>query len=282
MSSAVSSPTKKTWKDLGVRFVSAVVLLLICMAPFYFGGWAWAALAALFGSRMLYEWVRMSDLGAGKLAYGLPILGIIISAIYAVQGYWIYAGILCLITAAVSIFERMRRGKDAGKGLWSGFGVLYILVPCLTIIALRGNEVGFDTFGFKTLIYIILVVVAADVGAYFGGSYFKGPKLSPKLSPNKTWSGFFSGMVLAIILGGLATLFTEMTFLRGAMIAIPVVFLSVGGDLFESGLKRKLKVKDTGELMPGHGGLLDRLDSLMAASVGFAILIYLFPSIWTL
>jgi len=214
MSSAVSSPTKKTWKDLGVRFVSAVVLLLICMAPFYFGGWAWAALAALFGSRMLYEWVRMSDLGAGKLAYGLPILGIIISAIYAVQGYWIYAGILCLITAAVSIFERMRRGKDAGKGLWSGFGVLYILVPCLTIIALRGNEVGFDTFGFK--------------------------------------------------------------------IAIPVVFLSVGGDLFESGLKRKLKVKDTGELMPGHGGLLDRLDSLMAASVGFAILIYLFPSIWTL
>ena len=274
-------PNKKTWKDLGIRFVSAVVLVLVCMAPFYFGGWAWAVLAGLFSIRMSYEWVRMSDFEATKLAYALPVFGIVFSILYAVQGLWTYAFIICFLTATLAIFERLRR-EGNGKGFWSAFGVLYILIPCLTIIGLRGNEIGFNTDGFKTLIFIILVVIAADVGAYFGGSYFKGPKLSPKLSPNKTWSGFLSGLLLAVLIGGIATFFIEDSFVHGALIAVPIIIMSVAGDLFESGLKRKLKIKDTGELIPGHGGLLDRLDSLMAASVGFALLIIIFPFLWPL
>ena len=106
------------------------------------------------------------------------------------------------------------------------------------------------------------------------------PKLAPKLSPNKTWSGFFSGQVLAILLGALFGHFVGIGWLSGALLALPIAILSVLGDLFESGVKRNLNVKDTGGLMPGHGGLLDRLDSLMAAIIGFAIILILFPGIW--
>lgn len=269
---------KKTWKDLGVRFISAVVLFLVCMAPFYFGGWVWAILAALFSSRIIYEWIRMSDANPTGASYVLPILGIVIASIYAVQGLWMYSILVAIITAILCSLERSPRGDV----LWAGFGVLYVMIPCLTIIGLRGNEIGFNTSGFQTLIFIILVVIAADVGAYFGGSYFKGPKLSPKLSPNKTWSGFVSGLFLAVLVGGIITMFIQSSFFYGFLIAFPVVLLSVGGDLFESGLKRKLKVKDTGDLLPGHGGLLDRLDSLMAASVGFWLLTILIPGLWAI
>lgn len=276
METAEEVKPKKTWKNLGVRFVSAVVLVLICMTPFYFGGWLWAALAVLFTSRMSYEWVRMSATTPSRLAYILPILGIIVAGTYAVQGLWVYSAIAVLITAAISAANRLR---STGT-FWAGLGALYILVPCVVIIGLRGNDVGFHTAGFQTLIFIVMVVIAADVGAYFGGSYFKGPKLSPKLSPNKTWSGFFSGLIFAMLIGAIATHYIFGSYARGVFLAIPVVILSVAGDLLESGLKRKLEVKDTGELLPGHGGLLDRLDSLMMATVGFGLLIWLMPSIW--
>ncbi|RKQ71631.1 phosphatidate cytidylyltransferase [Litorimonas taeanensis] len=278
MDAETTPAPRKPWKNLGVRFASALILFLICVAPFYFGGWLWAAFVVLFSARMSYEWVRMSDKNPTRIAYLFPVLAMAIGGIYAVQGLWVYAGLTVIIAAILGLADRMRRGG----GLWAGLGLLYILIPGLTIIGLRGNAVGFDTAGFQTLLYIILIVVAADVGAYFGGSYFQGPKLSPKLSPNKTWSGFFSGLIFAIIIGGIVTNFEFSSFWHGVLMGIPVVLLSVAGDLLESGLKRKLQVKDTGDLIPGHGGLLDRFDSLMMAAVGFTLIIWLFPAAWPL
>jgi len=266
------------WKNVGIRAASAIILSAIVLAPLYFGGWIWACLVAIFGGRGMWEWVRMSDPKPTRLAYMIPILGIVLGIFYIVQGLTAYAIITLTVAAVIAAVERNRRGGL----LWAGLGYLYLVIPCLVIVALRGSEVGFTTNGFTKLIYIILIVAAADIGAFFGGSQIGGPKLAPRLSPNKTWSGFFSGMGFAAIIGGIVGSIIGLGFGLGLLLAIPIVILSVLGDLLESGLKRVLKVKDTGELLPGHGGLLDRLDSLMLAVVGAALILHIFPTIWPL
>ena len=270
------------WKNIGIRFVTAVAFVAICTAPFYFGGWVWGALVALIGSFMMFEWVRMSDPDAPRIAYIIPIIGFLIAIIYAVQGLALYSFIALLVTLCAAVAERARRvGAAKSKLNWTVLGVIYVLGASLLIIGLRGNEAGFDTVGFQRLFFIILVVVGADVGAYLGGSYFKGPKMSPKLSPNKTWSGAASGLALALKLAFVYSLVIGQDPVMGLIFAVLLVGLSVLGDLFESGVKRRLDVKDSGDLLPGHGGFLDSLDSLMAAVAGACLILTLFPQIWS-
>jgi len=178
--SSIEAEKKPLFKNVGVRAATALLFAAICIPPLYFGGWPWAVLVALLGGRMMWEWVRMSDPVPTRLALS-------------------YALITATVAAALAAIERARRGGL----LWSGLGYLYIVIPSMAIVGMRGIEDGFAAEGFVKLIYVISIVVAADVGAYFGGSYFKGPKLSPKLSPNKTWSGFFSGLVSGALMGGL-------------------------------------------------------------------------------
>ncbi len=273
---------KPKFKGVWVRLISAVGLVLLCMLPFYFGGWLWAALAGVFGGRMLFEWVRMSDPSPQLPAYIAPILGLLAGAIYVVQGNMVLAVLAVIITViSVTGIQAVRKGKEKTHRVgWAALGVGYIIIPTLLIIGMRGNAVGFDTIGFQRVLFILVCVIGADVGAYFGGSMFGGPKLAPKLSPNKTWSGFVAGQLAAVILGAIVGAALGIGWLSGALLALPIAILSVLGDLFESGIKRKLHVKDTGGLMPGHGGLLDRLDSLMAAVLGAAIFLALFPNFW--
>lgn len=279
---ADASAPKPKFSGVGIRLISAIALVLVCLAPFYFGGWLWALLAGLFGSRMIFEWVRMSDPSPALPAYITPILGLLAGIVYTVQYNFGYAALCILLTAvAVAGIQSVRPGKvKNSRIIWAVLGVVYIILPTLLMVGLRGNEVGFDTVGFQRLIFIVACVIGADVGAYFGGSTFGGPKLAPKLSPNKTWSGFFSGQLLAVILGALFGHLVGIGWFSGLLLALPIAILSVLGDLFESGVKRNLKVKDTGGLMPGHGGLLDRLDSLMAAIIGVAIILLIFPGVW--
>ena len=277
------TPVKKAkFSGVGVRAISAIGMVLLCLAPFYFGGWLWAVLVGLFGGRMLFEWVRMSDPSPALPAYCVPIIGLLAGIVYVVQYNPSFAITAIFVTALMVIGVQALRAGDNKKSrmIWAALGVFYIIVPTLLMVGLRGNDVGFGTVGFQRLLFVIACVIGADVGAYFGGSIFGGPKLAPKLSPNKTWSGFFSGQVLAILLGMLFGQLVGIGWLSGACLALPIAILSVLGDLFESGVKRHLNVKDTGGLMPGHGGLLDRLDSVMAAIVGVAIILLVFPGVW--
>ncbi|GHA90767.1 phosphatidate cytidylyltransferase [Algimonas arctica] len=267
---------KARLSGLKPRLLTGVIVLLVCLLPFYFGGYIWTALVAIFSARMMYEWVRMTDSGATPLAFGLAMVGLFVALLYAVQGLPVWAvGALFLVTLA-AVAERQSRGG----AVWTAFGLPYIIFPAVVMILLRGAEVGFATRGFTQLSFIILVVIAADVGAYFGGSTIGGPKLAPKLSPNKTWSGAISGLILASIIAVIAGLFIGLPAWGSVLLALPLVVLSVLGDLLESMFKRRLGVKDTGTLLPGHGGLLDRLDSLLAAVVGGAILFMLIGDRW--
>lgn len=272
------TPKKPIWNNVGTRAVTAVAFAILCFIPLYFGGWVWTALVSLLGGRMMWEWVKISDTSPTRLAYIIPIIGVLAANIYVTQELWLFSIATVVIAAVIAAIERSRRGGL----LWAGLGYLYIIIPSLAIVSIRGMETGFASEGFAKLIFIIFIVIAADVGAYFGGSYFKGAKMAPKLSPNKTWSGFMSGMTFGALIGGLSGKVIGLGFILGLGLAIPIVILSVLGDLLESGLKRVLNVKDTGTLLPGHGGVLDRLDSLMLAVVGAVCILFLAPNIWPL
>lgn len=156
-----------------------------------------------------------------------------------------------------------------GKILWVLFGIIYIGVPCYSLIHLRLDL----NFGFETVLWVFTLVWSADSGAYATGRMFGGPKLAPRISPNKTWSGLCGGVFAAGIVGSMYTL------VLGHQNMIPLIILSAflgllsqGGDLFESWIKRRFDKKDSGSLIPGHGGLFDRVDGLLAAAVGAAFI----------
>ena len=266
----------RRWKGLLPRFVTAVIVASICITPLYFGGYFWTVLVGLFSSRLMYEWIRMTDPEAPLAAFGISIGALLICLAYAAQGLEVGAMASLAVGTCVAVIERLRRGG----AFWSAIGLPYIIVPSVVIVLLRGMDVGFNTAGFSQLIFIILVVIAADVGAYFGGKTFRGPKMAPTLSPNKTWSGAISGLVFACFIATLLGWVIGLSPTLSIMLAVPIIILSVLGDLMESSVKRHLGVKDTGTLLPGHGGLLDRLDSLMVAVVGGAILFMMLGNQW--
>ena len=269
------SETKPIWKNLGPRAISAVAFASICILPLWFGGYVWAIFVLILGLRLVLEWVRMSDAAGGLIAMAIPMVGLTIAIGYLAGGHTLLTFLTLAVTVIIAGLERVRRGGV----LWSALGTLYILVPTILMVAIRGDIAGFSD-GLKVLLFIILVVIGADVGAYFGGSAFKGPKIAPSISPNKTWSGFISGVIFGAIVGLITGHFMGLAKSFSLFLALPVIVFSVVGDFLESGIKRHFNVKDTGKLMPGHGGLLDRLDGLMLALIASAAVIYLVPSLW--
>lgn len=269
------SETKPIWKNLGPRAISAVSFAVICVPPLWFGGYVWAIFVLILGLRLVLEWVRMSDAAGGLIAMAIPMVGLTIAIGYLAGGHTVLTFLTLAATVIIAGLERVRRGGV----LWSVLGTLYILVPTILMVAFRGDIAGFSD-GLKVLLFIILVVIGADVGAYFGGSAFKGPKIAPSISPNKTWSGFISGVVLGSVTGLITGHFMGLTTAFSLLLALPIIIFSVFGDFLESGIKRHFDVKDTGNLMPGHGGLLDRLDGLMLALIASAGVVCLVPSLW--
>jgi phosphatidate cytidylyltransferase len=268
-------------QKFGVRALSGLVLVAICGVPLYFGGWVLAIFIAVVCTRVIYEWVRMSDPQQTKLALILPVAGLLVALGFAQFGNWgpdnwKYALATVGFTGALATLERVKRGG----GLWAGFGCLYVLLPSLAILWLRGDEAGIHAAGFAKFIFIVVVVIAADSWAYLGGSTLKGPKLIPKVSPNKTWSGLISGFVFGALFGALSAWIIGFSPIYGALLALPVVVFAVLGDLLESVIKRHLNVKDAGGIIPGHGGLLDRIDSLMLIVVVAAAILIIWPNVW--
>ena len=207
--------------DLGVRVVSAVVMIAVAGAALWLGGWPFAIFVTIVAIGVFWEWwdlVLRFDCG--------PL----------------------------------------GRGLWIAGGLAYVFLAGVTLIALRRESLSEP-------ILVLILVISVDVGAYFAGRTIGGPKIAPRISPSKTWAGLGGGILAAALVNAVGALWVDATYPDASLADVAFPSLIVGlffaviaqlGDFFESWMKRRAGVKDSGRLLPGHGGWFDRLDGLLA------------------
>lgn len=255
-----SKPASRVGADLKIRLVSALVLMAVTVGAVWAGGIVFAALAALAAGLILYEWAAMVGPFSIRVADKAAIVFTAFSVFAAIRDPVASLGGLAAVAAALVIAGQM---DPALRRL--GFGVLYAGLPGLAAVVLR-NDGGEDSFGLAAIAYVCAVVWATDSAAYFAGRLTGGPKLWPRVSPKKTWSGALGGLAAAIAagvaVGALAGL-SSLAIL--GLIAAALSIVSQAGDLFESAMKRRSGVKDSGWIIPGHGGIMDRVDGLVVA-----------------
>jgi phosphatidate cytidylyltransferase len=199
---------------------------------------------------------------------------VVLIAAVGVAAFGSPAAALVLLGCGAAVLWWIRSGDP-----WLAGGVFYLGLPCVCLVWLRGDP----EFGRVWVFWLLAIVWSSDVGAYLTGSLIGGPRLAPRISPKKTWSGFAGGLVFACLAGAIMTSALGLSDFFGISVASVAVGLCAQvGDLFESWVKRAFGVKDSGALIPGHGGLLDRIDALMVASAATALIAALSQGrIWT-
>jgi phosphatidate cytidylyltransferase len=263
------SPAKRfNWSNLRSRVASATVLVPTVVAAVWFGDVWYLGLILVGVALLAREWAEMS---ARRSALGVAVAigaAVAISVIVAFRGhYYITWPVVIIGALAAALMARgaVERRADAA------YGVVYMAPAVIAMIWLRRMDAGLSW----TLL-LFTVTWFADIFAFVAGSIFKGPKLWPRYSPNKTWSGFFGGLVAASLGAvGIVALSLALPALPDLHLAWPVAaaigllggLATMMGDLWESILKRRFGVKDSGDLIPGHGGMLDRVDGLMFAAI---------------
>ena len=255
------------FSSLRPRVLSALVLAPLPIGAIWFGSPWLPLLTALGGAVMAWEWGRLCR--RGRLgATGIILVGVVLATIATATLITPGLSIVFALVGAGIVFW-LARGRPDLDPEWTAFGALWVALPCICLLWLaRGGPNGR-----ATLLWILAIVWATDIGAYVIGRTLGGPRLAPCWSPRKTWAGLAGGAVCA----GLAGWATAAWL--GISPALPLVFLSAGlaiveqfGDLAESLAKRRFGVKDSSGLIPGHGGLLDRLDGLLAVIPVVALL----------
>jgi len=204
----------------------------------------------------------MNDLAQRTVMGVVLVLGALVTAVLG--GYY-FAGFVAL--AACAMFYEWRR-MVAGWGFgWRLAGFVYALLPAIALLWIRDRfEVNGAPMGLELLMWVFITTWSVDIGAYFAGRGIGGPRLAPAISPNKTWAGLIGGMATAALFGGLWAWLLELPNIL-IWLTLPFGLGAQLGDLFESWLKRRAGVKDSGNWLPGHGGALDRLDGLVVVAV---------------
>jgi len=258
--------TSAKWGDLGIRTASALVLIPAVIACAWVGGIWFKGFVLLLAGLIAYEWtsiVHPKNFAQFTLHMAAALCGALLPDLAGVG----VALLVILGLALVSGF--MARTERSGSSMWSYFGIFYAGFPALALILLRGDS----HYGFAAVLWVFLVVWSADILAYFVGRTIGGPKLAPTISPKKTWAGL-GGAVAGSAL--VSFIFAWITQLDGiwslAILAGCLAVVEQVGDLFESSLKRFHGVKDSGRLIPGHGGVIDRVDGLIAVAVASALI----------
>lgn len=261
-------PAGSSFTDLRTRTLAAIVMVAAAALAVGLGGWLMALFAGALAGGMAWELRRMtaprSDLATLFAALaGLGACLLTEGAMYRWGALW---AVVCLLPAAWLLRRDSRLAQVSTLG-----GSLYVALSCAAFVGLRNDAL----YGWEAVLWVAVVVVSADIGGYFFGRTFGGPKLWPAVSPGKTWSGAIGGVVLAMLAGAAFSAFTTGTWVHEVAIVSGVMAaVSQLGDLGESALKRRAGVKDSSALLPGHGGLLDRLDGFLAAGLVAALLTF--------
>lgn len=255
--------------NLLMRILTAVVFAAIALWLTWQGGFAFALFCWCVGGFVLYEWSSITKTCWSKIDKIVAAIAYIVFGVLLVFDFaaFIVFGVAFLCAAILAFMSWRKAGWVAG-------GYLYATLPVASLTYIRGEE----PFGFGAIIFLFAIVWGTDIAAYFNGRSLGGPKLAPKFSPNKTWSGAIGG-ALAGTAGGCLVAFVALN-TTPANLFIPILALVLSvisqvGDISESWVKRKFGVKDSGHFLPGHGGFMDRVDGLVFA----AILLYLVGAI---
>lgn len=258
--------SRAKWGDLGVRTLSAAVLIPAVLADVWAGGIWFHLFVALIGILMALEWVTIVHRGS-PVQFALHAAGAMCGALLPLDvglaGGLAAIAVLALLSAAVALHEE-------GQGpAWRYLGVVYVSLPPIAFVILRQDPVH----GIAAIVLIMLMVWAADTFAYFAGRIIGGPKLAPVISPKKTWAGLIGAMAgSALAAFAVARALGLEAALILVLIAGVLAIVEQAGDLFKSAMKRHYGVKDSGRLIPGHGGVIDRVDGLVAVAIAAAII----------
>ena len=258
-------------RNLPVAVVTALILLALIAICFALGPDAFFVLAAVVILLALYEAMDIAREGGATV---LPLFGVISgAAMLATAYFWrpaYLSGVLALtLLGAALLALRPTRGRTPASDVaWTVFAVTWVGgCGAGAVSILRLEDVGLTL-----LVTVVLLVALGDIGAYFAGTSFGRHKMAPSISPAKSWEGLFGGLALALVAGLAAgTLLDELTTAQGMGLALVGAGFGPVGDLLESMVKRQMGVKDSGRLLPGHGGMLDRLDAILF-SMPFAYL----------
>jgi phosphatidate cytidylyltransferase len=265
-------------RDLPTRVAAGLVMIAVAIAAAYFGGWWFRALVAAAAAVMMIEWADMHKVARRGAYFAAGVIAVTL-----------LSGTETFYPAAEGLIEF--DGADLAPN-WTGFagialislfvgavsqrvtmawGFVYIAAPSFALLSL--------SWVWEVLVFWVFAITwATDIFAYFAGRAVGGPKLAPRISPNKTWAGLIGGMAGAGLLGWLVADWFEMEWFFLWMGA-PLGLIAQLGDLYESWEKRRAGVKDSGALLPGHGGVLDRLDGLLAVALATTLL--LMAGLWT-
>ncbi len=250
-----SSTSSKGNSELKTRILSAMVLAPVAIALAYFNFATFLILITIFIVALSWEWGRMTRSNGWDHITFLTIMTAL-----TMMGAIVWKD-LSLIWGVLSLGGLAIYFLTVKKKLWALAGVVYIALPASALVWLRADP----EYGFAAIVFVLFVVWTTDSASYFVGRLIGGVKFAPTLSPNKTWSGFLGGVLAAAMMGGIFSLWLDSAPKTLAIVAFMIAISSQYGDLLESSIKRHYGIKDSSQLIPGHGGAFDRLDGLLMA-----------------
>jgi phosphatidate cytidylyltransferase len=244
--------------DLKARAIVGLLLIALALGLVWQGGWWFTALVAAGVLLIFAEWAVMHGIARTWRLVGLAVLA---GCCIAVQSGQLIEAVVGLAVAALVLGMAVKVMKVCDVK-WMAGGLLYAGLPAIALIWLRAQPQGLGL-----VLWVLTLVWATDIFAYFAGRAIGGPKIAPKISPKKTWAGLVGGVVGAMVVGGLVADWANFPAPLFATLSGGLAVVSQAGDFFESWLKRRVGVKDSGTLLPGHGGIMDRVDGLVPVAV---------------